>query len=61
MLPLVGRGQPHKRVLTDPVVMELDTGAPHRHVQFLPAALLPLLLKGDGEEVPPQIEVGADP
>ena len=41
--------------------MELEAGAPHRHVQFLSVALLPLLLEGDGEEVPPQIEVEADP
>ena len=27
----------------------------------LPAALIPLLLEGDSEEVPPQVKVGADP
>ena len=48
-------------VLTDLIVPKLDAGAPHRHVQLLPTALLPLLLEGDGEEVPPQIKVGADP
>ena len=61
MPPLVGRRQPHRWVLADPIVPELDAGAPHRHVQLLPAALLTLLLEGDGKEVPPQIEVGADP
>ena len=30
-------------------------------MQLLPAAFLPLLLEVDGEEVPPQVEVGADP
>ena len=29
--------------------------------QLLPTTLFPLLLEGDGEEVPPQIEVGTDP
>ena len=61
MPPLVRRREPHGRVLADLIVPKLDAGAPHRHVQLLPAALLPLLLEGDGEEVPPQIEVGTDP
>ena len=39
----------------------LDASAPHRHVQRLPTALLPLLLEVDGEEIPPQVKVGADP
>ena len=43
------------------IVLELDAGAPHQHVQLLPIAFLPLLLEGDGEEVPPEIEMGADP
>ena len=34
---------------------------PHQHVQLLPTALLPLPLEADGEEIPPQVEVGADP
>ena len=39
----------------------MDADASHRRMQLLPATLLPLLLEGDGEEVPPQIEVGDDP
>ena len=30
-------------------------------MQLLHATLLPLLLEVDGEEIPPQVEVGADP
>ena len=56
MTPYVGRRKLHGRVLADPIVLELDAGAPH--VQLLPAALLPLLLEGDDEEVRPQVEVG---
>ena len=59
--PLVGRREPNGRVLADPIVLKLDADAPHRHVQLLPAALLPLLIEVDGEEIPPQVEVGADP
>ena len=61
MPPLVGHREPHARVLADPIVLKLDADAPHRHVQLLPAALLPLLLEVNGEEMPPQVEVGADP
>ena len=69
MPPLIGRREPHGRVLADPIVPKLDAGAPHRHVQLLPAAFLPLLptaflpllLEVDGKEMPPQVEVGADP
>ena len=60
MPPLVGRREPHGQVLTDLIVLKLDVGAPHRHVQLLPTTLLPLLLEVDGEEIPPQVEVGAD-
>ena len=49
----------HWRLFIDPVVLELDAGASHRCVQLL--LLLPLLLKGDDEEVQPQIKVGTDP
>ena len=49
------------RVLAELIVPELDVGAPHRHMQLLPAALLSLLLEGDSEGVPPQIKVGTDP
>ena len=58
--PLVGCHQPHRWVLADLIVSELDAGTPHRHVQLLPVAFLPLLLEGDGEEVPLEIKVGAD-
>ena len=61
MPPLVGRREPHGWVLADLIVLKLDAGAPHRHVQLLPTALLPLLLEVDGEEMPPQVEVGANP
>ena len=61
MPPLVGRREPHERVLADPIVLKLDVGAPHRHVQLLPTALLPLPLEADGEEIPPQVKVGVDP
>ena len=43
------------------IVSKLDAGAPHRHVQLLPAALIPLLLEVDGKEIPPQVKVGTDP
>ena len=56
--PLVGCREPHGRVLADPIVPKLDAEAPHRHVQLLPAAHLPLLLEVDGEEIPPQVKVG---
>ena len=59
MPPLDGGRQPHCRVVADPVIPKLDAGASHRRTQLLP--LLPLLLEGDGVEVPPQIKVGADP
>ena len=59
--PLVGRLEPNGWVLTDPIVSKLDADAPHRHVQLLPAALLPLLLEVDGEEIPPQVKVEANP
>ena len=59
MPPLVGGRQSHRRVLADPVVLEVDAGASHRCIQLL--LLLSLLLEGDGEEVPPQIKVGTDP
>ena len=59
MPPLVGGRQPHLRVFTDPVILKLDAGASHRRIQLL--LLLPILLEGDDEEVPPKIEVGADP
>ena len=59
MPPLVGGRQTHQRVFTDPVVMELDVGASHWHSQLL--FLLPLLQEGDGEEIPPQVEVGTNP
>ena len=61
MPPLVGHREPHGRVLADPIVPKLDAGAPHRHVQLLLAAILPLLLEVDSEEIPPQVEVGAYP
>ena len=61
MSPLVGHREPYGRVLADLIVLKLDAGAPHWHVQLLPAALILLLLKGDGEEVPSQVKVGADP
>ena len=61
MTPLVGHQEPHGWVLADPIVPKLDAGAPHRHVQLLPTAFLPLLLEVDGEEMPPQVKVGADP
>ena len=53
MPPLIGRREPHGWVLVDLIVPKLDAGAPHRHVQLLPATLLPLLLEVDGEEIPP--------
>ena len=59
--PLVGCREPHGQVLADPIVSELDAGASHRHVQLLPTALLSLLLEVDGEEIPPQVKVGAHP
>ena len=59
--PLVGCRQPHRWVLADPIVPELDVDAPHRHVQLLPTAFLTLFLEGDGEEVPLVIKVEADP
>jgi len=59
--PLVGHQEPHGWVLADPIVPKLDASAPHRHVQLLPVALLPLLLEVDGEEIPPQLEVRANP
>ena len=59
--PLVGRRELHGRVLADLIVPKLDAGAPHQHVQLLPATLLPLLLEVDDEEIPPQVKVGADP
>ena len=49
----------HWQVFADPVVLELDADASHQRVQLL--LLLRLLLKGDGEEIPPQIKVGTDP
>ena len=59
--PVVGCRELHGRVLTDLIVPKLDVDAPHRHVQLLPTALLPLPLEADGEEIPPQVKVGADP
>ena len=61
MSPVVGGRQLHRWVLVDPVVLEVDAGTSHRRMQLLPGALLPLLLEGDDEEVPPQIKVGTDP
>ena len=59
--PLVGCQETHGRVLADPIIPKLDAGAPHWHVQLLPTTLLPLLLEVDGEEIPPQVKLGADP
>ena len=53
--------EPHGRILAYPIVSKLDAGAPHRHVQLLPAAFLPLILEGDGEKVPLEIKVETDP
>ena len=61
MPPLVGHREPHGRVLADPIVPKLDASAPHRHAQLLPTAFVPLPLEVDSEEIPPQVEVGADP
>jgi hypothetical protein len=61
MSPLVGGQQPHRRVLADLVVLEVDAGVSHQRMQLLPATLLPLLLEGVSKEVPPQIKVGTDP
>ena len=58
--PLVGRRELHGRVLVDPIIPKLDVGTPHWHVQLLLAAFLPLM-EVDGEEMPPQVKVGADP
>ena len=58
---LIRRQELHGRVLADPIIPKLDAGAPHWHVQLLPTTLLPLLPEVDGEEIPPQVEVGADP
>ena len=49
----------HRRVLIDPVVAERDAGASHRHTQL--SLLILLLQEGDGEEIPPQVEVGTNP
>ena len=59
MPPLIGGRQLHSWVVANLVILKLDVGASHQHVQLLP--LLPLLLEGDGKEVLPQIKVGADP
>ena len=59
--PFVGRREPHGRILADLIVLKLDADVPHQHVQLLSAALLPLLLEVDGEEIPPQVEVGLIP
>ena len=59
MTPLVGRRQTHRRVFVHPVVAEMDAGTPHRHAQLLPPNSL--VRQVDGEEIPPQIEVGTDP
>ena len=61
MPPLVGRQEPHGRVLADPIISKLDASTPHWCVQLLLAALLLVLLEVDGEEIPPQVEVGVDP
>ena len=61
MPPLVGCREPHGQVLADPIISKLDASAPCRRVQLLPVTLLPLLLEADGEEIPPQVEVGDDP
>ena len=39
--------------------MEMNAGTSHRHAQLLP--LLPLLQVVDSKEIPPQVEVGANP
>ena len=59
MPPLIGGRQTHRRVFVYSVVAQLNAGAFHRHAQLV--LLLPLLQNGDGEEVPPQIEVGTNP
>ena len=41
------------------MVTEVDAGAPHRRVQFLPPD--PPLQKINGAEIPPQVNVGTDP
>ena len=38
---------------------QMNAGAAHRHIHLLPPN--PPLRQTDGEEVPPQIEVGIDP
>ena len=49
----------HQRVLVDSVVVKRDAGASHRHTQL--SLLILLLQEGDGEEIPPQVEVGTNP
>ena len=58
MPPLIRGRQPHRWVLANLVVSKVDAGASHWRIQLL--LLLPLLLEGDGEEVPPQIKVGTN-
>ena len=59
MPPLIGGRQTHRWVFVHPVVTEMNAGTFHRHAQLL---LLDLLLqKVDGEEIPPQVEVGTNP
>ena len=59
MPPLVGGRQTHRWVFVHPVVAEMNAGTSHRHAQlWLPN---PLLRQVDGEEIPPQVEVGTNP
>ena len=59
MPPLVGGRQTHQRVFVYPVVLEMNANTSHRHAQLLLPDLL--LQKVDGEEIPPQVEVGTNP
>ena len=57
--PIVGSREMAGHVLGHPLPPEVDACASHRH-RDLPASVL-LPVQGDGEEVPPQLEVRLDP
>ena len=57
--PLIGSRQLARHVLGCPLPQEVDARASHQHQDLLASVLLPV--QGDGEEVPPQLEVRLDP